>query len=323
MIRRFIPERQFRDKYGFRWRGGEISRLEAFSDAVFAFSITLLIVSLEVPKTFSELMQTMNGFFGFAASFAILLWIWHIHYMFFRRYGLEDAFTKTINAVLLFVVLFYVYPLKFVFSNMAYFLSGGANETVLASGQVVPILSPGDGVQMMVIYGIGFIAVFASVSLLYWYAGRNKEELRLSELEVALTNVSKRQYLLCILVGVISVALALILRDDNGFYSGISYFLIGPFLWINGMMSRKKVNEIRQRMNLNQPNQQGQRQPREQQRGQQRDQHRQQRPPHPRGQRPQGQQRRHGGQHRPPQGPQGSGEQDQNQQRNEFRRRNG
>jgi len=187
MIRRFIPERQFRDKYGFRWRGGEVSRLEAFSDAVFAFSITLLIVSLEVPKTFSELMQTMNGFFGFAASFAILLWIWHIHYMFFRRYGLEDAFTKTINAVLLFVVLFYVYPLKFVFSNMAYFLSGGANETVLASGQVVPILAPGDGVQMMVIYGIGFIAVFASVSLLYWYAGRNKEELRLSELEIALT----------------------------------------------------------------------------------------------------------------------------------------
>lgn len=45
----------------FRWRGGEVSRIEGFSDAVFAFSVTLLVVSLEVPKTFNDLMMTMLG----------------------------------------------------------------------------------------------------------------------------------------------------------------------------------------------------------------------------------------------------------------------
>ena len=105
------------EKY-FRWRSGEITRLEAFCDVVFGFALTLLVVSLEVPRNYAELMAAMRGFVPFAVCFAQLVMIWRAHYIFSRRYGLEDRYIVFLNVVLLFVVLFYVYPLKFVFTML-------------------------------------------------------------------------------------------------------------------------------------------------------------------------------------------------------------
>jgi uncharacterized membrane protein len=96
-----------------KWRSHEPSRLETFSDAVFGFALTLIIVSIEVPKTFDELVETMKGTLSFAVCFALLFQIWNNQNIFFRRYGLKDTLTNLLNAILLFVVLIYAYPLKF------------------------------------------------------------------------------------------------------------------------------------------------------------------------------------------------------------------
>ena len=94
-MRRRLEQQGFGADHGFRWRGGDISRLEGLSDAVFAFAVTLLVVSLEVPETFDELLHVLRGFFAFAVCFAILFWVWFDHYRFFRRYGLADALELT------------------------------------------------------------------------------------------------------------------------------------------------------------------------------------------------------------------------------------
>ncbi len=116
MFRKAIAEKFENDTNEFRFRGHEVRRIEAFSDAVFAFAVTLLIVSLEVPKNFEELMITMRGFFAFGVSFVLLMMIWYEQNIFFRRYGLDDFTTTVLNCTLIFLVLFYVYPLKFLFT---------------------------------------------------------------------------------------------------------------------------------------------------------------------------------------------------------------
>ncbi len=57
------PDLQNIAKDGFRLRGTAMSRVDGFSDVVFGFAITLLVVSLEVPKTYAELHETCAVFF--------------------------------------------------------------------------------------------------------------------------------------------------------------------------------------------------------------------------------------------------------------------
>jgi uncharacterized membrane protein len=108
-------------------RRHEISRLEAFSDAVFAFALTLLVVSLDVPKSYDELMALMAGFVPFAASFALLTWIWYEHNLFFRRASLgAHLVSATVGAIATGIALFAPMPLP-VFSGFTYFLMGPAH----------------------------------------------------------------------------------------------------------------------------------------------------------------------------------------------------
>ena len=71
--------------------GREVSRIEGFSDAVFGFALTLLVVSLEVPDNFEALKEILRGFIPFAATFALVCWIWFEHYAFFRKFDAEDG----------------------------------------------------------------------------------------------------------------------------------------------------------------------------------------------------------------------------------------
>src|SRR5258708_4024016 len=101
MLRERLIHRQH--ERGFRWRGGEVARIEGLSDAVFAFAVTLLVVSLEVPKTFNELAEIMRGFVPFAICFTFLMQVWYEQYRFFRRYNLQDTTSIIVNCFLLFI----------------------------------------------------------------------------------------------------------------------------------------------------------------------------------------------------------------------------
>jgi len=218
------------EKY-FRWRGGEITRLEAFCDVVFGFALTLLVVSLEVPHSYDELITAMRGFVPFAACFAQLVMIWRAHYIFSRRYGLEDAYTVFLNVVLLFVVLFYVYPLKFVFTFVFLQLTGALPSGTLTDFQASVVMR---------IYAVGFAAVFVLFLLMYTHAYKLRRELGLTPAEALGTrNAAQENALLAAVAGVaFFVALH---RPD---WSGWTYALIGPVLTVHGSIYGKRVRML-------------------------------------------------------------------------------
>jgi uncharacterized membrane protein len=214
---------------GFRWRGGEITRLESFSDAVFAFAVTLLIVSLEVPRTYSDLMQVIRGFPAFGICFGLLANLWREHYVYFRRYGLQTGWAVFLNCVLLFFILFYVYPLKFLF------------RLLFGEGT----MEPWQAKNLLMIYGGGYAAIFLVMALLYWHALGKAGELGLNPLESFRTWRSLIDCVAMVLVGLISCLLALVLPQNLVGLAGYFYFSIAIYYTIAGAVFGKRDKKLR------------------------------------------------------------------------------
>jgi uncharacterized membrane protein len=216
-------------------RHREITRLEGFSDAVFGFALTLLVVSLEVPATYTELMTAMRGFGAFAACFAIVSWIWYEHNLFFRRYGMQDGPTILLNLILLFVVLFYVYPLKFIFTML---LGGifGAPRPAGASTYV-------NGASLMLIYSLAVFVLFVIFALLYRHALRHRDELGLDALGVYDATTDMWRHLVTALLAATSITMALLL-PKNAEWAGLIYFLLGPLQAGFGYLRGKRREQL-------------------------------------------------------------------------------
>jgi uncharacterized membrane protein len=218
-----------KDSHGFRIRGREVTRLEGFSDAVFAFALTLLVVSLEVPKTFADLMETMRGFVAFGVCFAILAMIWNHHYLYSRRFGLEDGVVRFLTCAMLFVVLLYVYPLKFLFNL---FING------MILGGKRGQLTHGEASALFVIYGLGFAAIYLAFAALYLHAWRRRAELELNGSEILDTRWEIYGMLCHASVGVASAIAALILTDVG--LAGFVYFSLFVIMWIHRVLHGRK-----------------------------------------------------------------------------------
>jgi hypothetical protein len=195
------------------------------------------VVSLEVPRNYDELMAAVRGFVPFAACFAQLVMIWRAHYRFSRRYGLEDPYTVFLNVVLLFLVLFYVYPLKFVFTLLFNQVRGDSSGGVHSAGQAT---------VLMCIYAAGFASVFLLFGLMYVHAYKLRDVLGLNAVEALETRNSVQENMLLAAVGAASFLVAL--RYPQ--WAGWMYCLIGPVMWVNGSIYGKRVREMAEKLGM-------------------------------------------------------------------------
>lgn len=210
-----------RDALHFRHRGLEVTRLEGFSDAVFGFALTLLVVSLDVPKTFGDLIDALRGFPAFALCFLMLAIIWNSHYQFCRRFGLDDAWARFLTCVLLFLVLFYVYPLKFLFTL-------GINGLLFPRAAANVLITRSQFISLQVIYGLGFAAVYLVMTFLYLHAYRLRDELELNEHERFNTRYQILRLLVLVGIGVLAAILALL--PVTWRWCGVVYAFLFPIM---------------------------------------------------------------------------------------------
>jgi uncharacterized membrane protein len=225
-----------RDEEHFRWRGNEVSRVEGFTDAVFAFAVTLLVVALEVPRTFEGLMDVVRGFPAFVLSFTLLMMFWNAHYRFHRRYGIESLFTRLMTMAIIVLVLFFVYPLKFLFTLLTVQLFG------IEMHDAPHLDDYHQGQVIYLIYGLGFAGVWGLYAALYAYALSKKEELQLNELEVIRTRDSLGENLVYVVVCALSIGLSYV--TSVSWLPGFVYVLIGPLQSLNGWWFGRQVRAL-------------------------------------------------------------------------------
>jgi TMEM175 potassium channel family protein len=81
----------------------EFSRIVAFSDGVFAIAITLLVLSLDIPKHLAggeianALWEQREDFFAYALSFAVIGRFWLVHHRFFGEVRAFDGRLIVLN----------------------------------------------------------------------------------------------------------------------------------------------------------------------------------------------------------------------------------
>src|SRR5216117_1948000 len=222
---------------GFRLRGIEMTRLETFIDAAFAFAVTMLVIATgQVPDDIEALLVAFKNVPAFVASIAVLSIFWRGHWLWSRRFGLEDGVSILISWAMLVTILIFIYPLKAIFGSMWYLLSSGH------VGQRLSLhTTESQARTIFAIYALGLIAISAEILLLYLRAWQLREPLRLNERESLLTRGELSGWSIPVSVGIVSLVFALTLPIEKIAWCGWVYFLMAIILRVHWFWHRRRL----------------------------------------------------------------------------------
>jgi uncharacterized membrane protein len=187
----------------------ETGRLEGFSDGVFAFAITLLVLDLKQPTVtgvtpFQGLLNQWPTFFALVTSFMTILVLWVNHHNMFnyvRRINTQFMF---LNGFLLFFVVLTPFTTSFVADNL--FSNGSEVAAAVYSGT--------------------FLLLSAVYTVLWRYAQGNHKLLGGDVADVRLQKINRRAniglglyvvaFVVSLLSGLAGVVLVLLLTGYFG-----------------------------------------------------------------------------------------------------------
>ena len=215
-----------------------MTRLETFIDAAFAFAVTMMVIASErVPDDIATLLAAFKNVPAFIGSVFVLGIFWRGHWLWSRRYGLEDGVSSFISWALLVTILIYIYPLKALFGSMFYHLSDGQ------LGHALGARIETEGRSLFAIYAFGFVALTVEIVLLHWRAWKLREPLRLNARERSLTRAEMEGWCMPMTIGVIAFVLALTLPAGYINWSGWIYFSMAILVPAHKWFRRRRIRD--------------------------------------------------------------------------------
>jgi hypothetical protein len=165
--------------------------------------------------------------------------IWHEQYLFFRHYYLKDTRTLYLNALLLFVVLFYIYPLKFLFEVIT------EGNTYYENGTELQKIETYDQLQrLMLLYAFGASLVYFVFLLMYMNALRMKDVIHLTAIEIFNTRTQIIKNIILVSIGLLVALVVIIVDDEYKGTTGMLFMLIAPALTILFRVRRRKMKKL-------------------------------------------------------------------------------
>ena len=134
----------------------ETARIDNFTDAAFAFAVTLMVVGGGgAASDGGTLESAIAAMPSFVIGFAIMALFWWSHVRWRRLRGTGDGRSLLLTLLLVFTVLIYVVPLRAMSVSFAAFLMGDLEGFRGSLG------------RLFTVYGMGFTAMSAITALLF------------------------------------------------------------------------------------------------------------------------------------------------------------
>jgi uncharacterized membrane protein len=176
----------------------ETGRLEAFSDGVFAIAVTLLILTIQVPKAppgglGGQLVTAWPSYMAYLISFAFILIMWVNHHNLFRLIHRTDQTFLLLNGLLLLFVTVVPFPTALVAEYL---------KSSIAQPQ------DNNGVVALAVFNGTYIMIGVAFNLVWRYASHRGRLLSRRADPAAIAEVHRRYgygplYLVCFVVGLL------------------------------------------------------------------------------------------------------------------------
>ncbi|TQV89556.1 DUF1211 domain-containing protein [Aliikangiella coralliicola] len=238
---KWTPEQllQLPTKDGFFLRGDNMSRVETFVAAAFAFLLTMVMVAgNEIPKSIAEFQLAVLNIPAFSVSALQIIWIWYEHAVWSRRYGLEDAWTIVLSGSLIVIVLTYVYPLKAMAAGFFSWISDGffpSNMTVNSEDEIR---------FLFYFFSSGFFALALNLWAMHKLALARARQLQLTDWEIYQTKTQAMSWLVIMITSLLSILLTTILEGNTIAFAGIIYASFGITLTLLHSMRAKNAPSL-------------------------------------------------------------------------------